>query len=605
MESGKEQEIEARLSKIESALSAVQRSVDGLINERRGAAASAGTRERASDSGSYSSAPSASRPRATAGGDIGATISEWFSSRAPEWWLSRLGIGFVVIAILFLYSYAVEKGWIVPLVRVLFGALVGTGLFWAATRTQSDDKSDVYGIGMRQLLYGGALATWYVTAYAAAVWYGLVSIVAARLLFFVLALVSTWISLAERREIFAFIAVATGFATPFILPAPVTSLAPFAVYLGAVGAIGLFIYLIRGWPSTVWITFLAFWLILNGTVFSGGTRAYAHGSIALSFLVVVAGAAFTRVASLRRQLLALGSTRYTQEPLNEATRRVMELQDGLSKALGGGKSHADSLALWVMTLLSPILAVSILAGIWPSAPQAIPGLVLIGLGSAALYYGMSAIRDRELRQVVFTGAALWTLLGILKAAPDAEALGLASLFAAMILVYIRNALIGPRTIAKFTMVVALMVVVGRELSFYQDGLLRWRWLISELVALASSVVIIRKLLADPREKTQGTVLGVLTYLTSLVLILHVFERIWPPLVTATYAMFGAVLLLLSKRRGAERVLRQLGGATMLIVVARLFVVDMASVEAVWRVVLFLAIGAVFLFAGYKLQPTRS
>ena len=51
--------------------------------------------------------------------------------------------------------------------------------------------------------------------------------------------------------------------------------------------------------------------------------------------------------------------------------------------------------------------------------------------------------------------------------------------------------------------------------------------------------------------------------------------------------------------------RQLGGATMLIVVARLFVVDMASVEAVWRVVLFLAIGAVFLFAGYKLQPTRS
>src|SRR5438067_4009833 len=174
MESGKEQEIEARLSKIESALSAVQRSVDGLINERRGAAASAGTRERASDSGSYSSAPSASRPRATAGGDIGATISEWFSSRAPEWWLSRLGIGFVVIAILFLYSYAIDRGWITPPIRVVFGAIVGTALFWVATRADREDRSDPYGLGLRQVLYGGALASWYVTAYAAAVWYGLI-----------------------------------------------------------------------------------------------------------------------------------------------------------------------------------------------------------------------------------------------------------------------------------------------------------------------------------------------------------------------------------------------------------------------------------------------
>ena len=604
MDSGKEQEIEARLSKIESSLVALQRSIDGLIGERRATASPAGARERASAPSSDWSAAASPRPRATGGDDIGAKISEWFSSRAPEWWLSRLGIGFVVIAVLLLYSYAVEQGWIVPLVRVLFGALVGSGLFWAATRTSSDDKSDVYGIGMRQLLYGGALATWYVTAYAAAVWYGLISIAAARLLFFVLAIVSTWIALAERREIFAFIAVATGFATPFILPAPVTSLTPFALYLGAVAAIGLFIYLIRGWPSTIWITFLAFWLILNGTVFSGSTRAPARGSIAIALLVILAGAAFTRVASLRRQLLALGSKRYTQEPLNEATRRVMELQDALSKALGGGKSQADSLALWVMTLLSPILAVSILAGTWPSAPQQISGLVLIGLGSAALYLGMSTIPDRELRQVVFTGAALWTLLGILKAAPDPEALGLASIFAALVLAYIRNALIGPRTIAKVTIVVALTVVIGRELSFYQDGLLRWRWFISELVTLAASVIIIRKLLADSREKMQGVILGVLTYLTSLALILHVFESIWPPLVTATYAVFGAVLLVLSKKRGSERVLRQLGGVTMLIVVARLFFVDMASVEAVWRVLLFLLIGGVFLYAGYKLQLAR-
>ena len=65
-----------------------------------------------------------------------------------------------------------------------------------------------------------------------------------------------------------------------------------------------------------------------------------------------------------------------------------------------------------------------------------------------------------------------------------------------------------------------------------------------------------------------------------------------------------MLLVLSKRRGGERLLRQLGGVTMLTVVARLLLVDMASVEAIWRVLLFLAIGAVFLYAGYKLQLAR-
>ena len=603
MDSSKEQEIEARLSRIESALGALQRAVDGLVSERRQRLGTEESRRRSYSADAESAA--APRPRRSAGDDIGATISEWFSSRAPEWWLSRLGIGFVVIAVLFLYSYAIEKGWITPPVRVAFGAMIGAGLFWAARRADKEDKRDAYGLGMRQVLYGGGLAAWYVTAYAAAVWYGLISTGTARLLFFVLAIISTWIALEERREIFAFIAVTTGFAAPFILPAPVTSLTPFALYLGAVAAIGLFIYLIRGWPSTIWITFLAFWVILNGTVLSGASvRAAAVGSIAISLLLALAGAAFTRVASLRRQLLALGSKRYTAAPVSEAMRRVMELQDALSGALGGGKSAADSLALWVMTLLSPILAVSLLVGIWPAVPSEVAGMILLGLGSAALYYGMSNIADREFRQVVFTAAALWMLLGLLKIAPNPEWLAVAALFSALVLAYIRNALIGPRVIAKATIVVVLAVVVGHEMSVAPSGMLRWRWFVSEFLALIASAVICRKLIVDPRERIQGVVLAGMTYLASLVLIANVLEPIWAPLVTATYAALGAALLVMSRRRGGDRLLRQLGGVTMLIVVARILLVDMASVDTIWRVLLFLVCGGIFLYAGYRLQPTR-
>jgi len=598
MDSAKERELEARLSRIESSLAALQRSVDGLVGE----ASPAESAHRASKD--MSRAGSHGRARSARADDIGTQLSEWFSSRSPEWWLGRLGVGFLVIAVLFLYGYAIDKGWITPPIRVFAGAVVGAALFWAATRQHGDEKSELYGLDLRQVLYGGALGIWYVTAYAAAVWYGLISIASARLLFIVLAIVSAWISLQERREVFAFIAVATGFATPFILYSPLTNLTPFALYLGTVSAIGLFIYLVRGWQSTIWITFLAFWLILNGSVLSAGAvRSTSPGAITISVLIILAGAAFTRVASLRRQLLATGSPRYTPAPVSEASQRIVEGLDGLSSALGGGKSSADSLALWVMTILSPVFAVSSLANIWVRVPSEVAGLILVGLGSAAISLGVSAKTDKEVRQVIFTAGALWCLLGLLKIAPTPESVGTASLFAAGVIVYVRSSLIGPRTIAKVSIVIALAIVAGHALSPGSTGWMHWRWIIAELVTLAASAIMTRKLLADSRERVQGMVLGGLTYLGSLLVIVDVLEPIWPPLVTASYAVFGAALLIVSRRRGGEKLLRQLGGVTMLIVVARLLLVDMASVDTIWRVLLFMVCGAVFLFAGYRLRLT--
>jgi hypothetical protein len=218
---------------------------------------------------------------------------------------------------------------------------------------------------------------------------------------------------------------------------------------------------------------------------------------------------------------------------------------------------------------------------------------------------MSKIRDTELEQVVFTAAALWSLLGILKIAPTPENMAIVAIYAALIVIYIRKILIGPRTIAKVAIVIALAVTAGHGLSSPEKGLLRWRWLIAELVTLGASGVISRKLISDTAERMQGAVLAGLTYLTSLVVISELLAPIWPPLVTAAYAIFGALLLIMSRRRGGERLLRQMGGVTMVIVVARLLLVDMASVETIWRVLLFLVCGAVFLYAGYRLQPPRT
>jgi len=597
MDSSKEQEIEARLAKIEYAIASLQRSVDGLAGERR--SASPGQPSQPADPLRAERARTP-QPRAAEPG-----LPEWLSARSPEWWLSRAGAAFVVLAVLILYGYAVDKGWITPPIRVLAGVLVGAALVWAGHHTERPSQAKVPDLGMRELLYGAGLGVWYVTVYAASVSYQLISSPSARLLYFGLGLVSTWIALEDRRELFAFLAVATGFATPFILPAPYTSLPEVSLYLGAIGGVGLIIYLMRGWPAIVWLTFLAFWFSVTITIYDRGIiDSIAVGSLALTFLFLVSGAAFTRVPSLRRRLLALGSDRYIPAPVTPATWKLMDILDSFSQLVGGGKSASDSHTVWVITILSPILTLALLGDVWPNVPTELWGVALLGLGWGAYALARRGMPDEELQHVAFTAAAVWTLLGAVRIIPEPERLAFAALHATFILVLWRQRLVGPRTIAKVTIVVALLVVLGRELSGATYGLLHWRGVISELIALGASAAIARKLIADPAEKIQGAILGAAAYLTSLLVIANILQPIWPPLVTATFAALGAALLILSRRGSGQRLVRQLGGVTMVLVVGRLLLVDLATVETIWRVLLFLVCGMVFLYTGYRLQPAR-
>ncbi|MEO8908813.1 MAG: DUF2339 domain-containing protein [Gemmatimonadaceae bacterium] len=587
MDSLKEQEIDARLAKIEHAIASLQRSVDGMA---RGA-------------GNSARIPT---PRLSPREDPSPGLPQWLSSRTPEWWLSRLGAAFVVLAVLILYGYAVDKGWITPPIRVLAGALVGGLLVWAGHHTERPEQAKVPDLAMRELLYGTGLAVWYVTVYAASVSYQMISSPAARLLYFGLGLVATWIALEDRREIFAFLAVATGFATPFILPAPYTSLPELSLYLGAIAGVGLIIYLMRGWPAIIWLTFVSFWFAIGVTIYDRGiVDSTAVGSLSMTFLFLISGAAFTRVASLRRRLLALGSDRYIPAPVTPATWKLMDGLDSVSQMLGGGKSASDSHTVWVLTMLSPILAITMLADIWPSVPTQLWGVVLVGLGWGAYALAKKGMADEELRHVAFTSAALWTLLGVVRIVPEPERLAAAALHATFILVWWRERIVGPRTVAKGTILVGLAVILGEELGAAANhGLLRWRWVMSELVALGATAVVVQRLIGDPKEKIQGVVLGTAAYLTSLLVIANILEPIWPPLVTASFAALGAWLLILSRQRD-QRLLRQLGGVTMVLVVGRLLLVDLATVETIWRVLLFLVCGGVFLYTGYRLQPAKA
>src|SRR5687767_1820370 len=122
MDSPKGKEIEARLASVEESIAALQRRLDALMVERREARHAGwayrsfglGKREPIVDPLSEGRAAGTPQPafRRNVADEICANISSCFASRSPEWWLSRVRIGLMVLAVLILYGYAIAKGWI-------------------------------------------------------------------------------------------------------------------------------------------------------------------------------------------------------------------------------------------------------------------------------------------------------------------------------------------------------------------------------------------------------------------------------------------------------------------------------------------------------------
>ena len=68
-------------------------------------------------------------------------------------------------------------------------------------------------------------------------------------------------------------------------------------------------------------------------------------------------------------------------------------------------------------------------------------------------------------------------------------------------------------------------------------------------------------------------------------------------VSVAWGVYGALLLIAGLRRNLH-LLRMVGLGTLMLVVAKLFIVDLARLETIWRVLLFVGFGGVFLALSY-------
>ncbi|WP_448525613.1 DUF2339 domain-containing protein [Parathermosynechococcus lividus] len=483
---------------------------------------------------------------------VSAPKTDWLQNW--ELWLNRLGIGLLLLGIAFLFKYAIDLGWLTDGVLVAIGLLMATGLIALGWRLQ---QRAIFS----QFLQGGGLATYYITGFAA---YQLdvVSMAIAFPLMVAVTLAAFFLALRQNRAIFSVIGTLGGLATPFLLYEGSGSPLALAAYTFVIVAGSWGIYAYKGWRSLLWSSFWLGWLVLSIAVNAFNTNTTG---LAPWFLQAILG------------LTWLG---FTVLP------PWYQWGDRDSASL----PHGQALALF-----NPLITLSLSAVVWNWSATTV-GAIFIAFG--ALYLVTSLLWRRiplSWRWVYSLTGLLLILAGIiyryhsnpLMLAP----LAIEGLILHYLAQYYRSASL--RTIAHVWWGILTVVMAARFLILAAGTppLLN-REFITDLIVMAAGLGSTRFLAATTRP-----VYWVFGYALTLGWIQHELASLGTGAATLLWGLFGVGLLVYGLRRDVSGV-RIVALITLIITIIRLFIIDLINLAPVWRVLLFMGFGLIFLVLSY-------
>ena len=622
-----EGEMRARIERLEGAVSALSSRIDNMSAPApRSSSSSRPTVNPVDDPLLAASLKTAANPHARSS----KPLSKPAPSRGADWWLARAGAALTVVALILLYQYAVGHGWITPIVRVFTGAAVGAALMYWGRRLEPATNDAAFPVALRELMMGSGLAVWYVSAFAASVSYHLISVPTARFVFLVLSILGGLIALNERRALLAIVAIGTGFATPALLSGSAASIPTYVLFLAVLGGLSVYLYLMRGWQSILWISFFSMWGSVDSAIGMvagrGPTGAPAtlqslfdSRRLSLALLILAMTYAFVRAPVMRRRLLATGSDRYPEPVRSTFVQNWLRDTGAFFKLFSPHAGEADSLSVWIITVAAPLVGISLFSSAWSFGGYVSGSLAIVAAIVAFLRFNSGLENDEEAKDVFGAAMIVWSLAGMILigrevagfAAFDANAirLGIVAVYSILIVMFLSP----PRfvtaiAIGRFLAGIAVAVVVFSELSVLGNTRvephvgLTMAFAVAEALAIVAALMAAREMSKRVARKEVVVVFELSAYAAFLLVDARVLGAVWSPLVTATYAIAGTALLIRGRAQ-QSKVMQRAGGATIALVIARLFFVDLVGVDTIWRVLLFLGCGALFLFTSHQMQSS--
>jgi len=502
----------------------------------------------------------------------------------PGQWVNRLGIALLLFGAAFGFKYSIDRGWIGPAVRVLSGLGLGVVLLGASARLRNVRP------GLSRVLAGGGIACAYLSVYAAFQLYLLISHGAAFAAMSVVTVVAFAVAVRSDDAMAATIGTLGGLATPFLLHTNGGNVPGLVGYTCLVVSGAGAVFAKCGWRVLLWTTVMGGWALLAAAAEGAGRGA---GSDAL---VVQVGILFLALATwwlcvVREMLCAEDPSRWRPTTAGLGVRFEPSLF---------GRDTDWSQQPHQLTLATPVLVLLVSTWTW-ELEQTPSGWIALSLATG---WSMAALHLRSMpfeaaRRLAATHAmaaavmvafAMSFLLG-----NDACRVGFAAEALAVLVLASRSDNRQPATLGHLLFALVSLQTLQRLVEAINDGKAGLH-----AAEFADLAVIAGLAAAASVQSSPGRVAYFFAAQSGLLLwLLRVLDPLANGAAFVTAAWFtNAVVLVVAGLRLDSAALRTAGAAVMALTMGKLFVVDLATVDAAWRVVTFLAFGAVLLGLGY-------
>ena len=173
-----------------------------------------------------------------------------------EEWLNRIGLGLLFLGMGLALKYTFDQQWFTAIPRVMSGSFVGllliaVGLHFHRVRPR-----------FGQLLLGGGVATFYLTAFGAYQLYHLIPYSLAFVILFIITSLSFGLAAQRDDVLLAILATMGGLVTPFIMHSEGDNLLGLISYTSLILIGASAMYWFRGWRSLLFISSIGAWLVI-------------------------------------------------------------------------------------------------------------------------------------------------------------------------------------------------------------------------------------------------------------------------------------------------------------------------------------------------------
>ena len=499
--------------------------------------------------------------------------------KRSEFWFNKIGIGLLLLGIGFLFKYSIDQGWLGPISRIAIGALLSIALLTIGIIFHESRKA------FAEVLQGGGFAGLYLTIFAAFQWYELLPYSVAISLAALVSVGAGYLSLQQNRLSLSLIAVLGALTAPFLLYTEDGSAWGLILYTTTVLLASTWIFSVQRWWALQWVSILGGWAILLTALLLDDRlpvdRIFVNEYISYSSLPVLVG--FFLFGALHWPVFLAMLTRQLGEQSAVMSHRI--------------KLHFTMMLVYI-SLIGGIILNENLTGSITNVDDVylIFGIVL--LATSAVYQWFSSKQVFVFPHFI-AGILLLNLALAIKMSSDQFFVLLWAQMAIMfILKQVQNSKVGQVT----TYLVSLILLIWTISRFVNAHLIDPGVLnpsaIANLFAIGMVFLIGWKSVFVKYRKYWFIAAHILVFGW----VLREFQNFdagqaWVTIIWASYAI-GVLIFAL---RMHSRFVLLSAGSLLLVIVLKLFIIDLSQLETIWRILLFIGFGLLFLVISYRLQ----